>query len=297
MIGSRLRQLRADVELKIGSGYSYVIDVINACPLRCPSCPIGHEHKPNGAVMSLELFRAILDKAEREGRIKKIDLNNWSDSLIHRDLHLFVREAIARGHPTQISTTLNRWTCDLPAVMLEGLSVFRISTSGIKEYAKTHRGGNADRVLGNMNALSKMPRHPNTEVIVTFHRYKHNLDEEAVMESIARNFGFGFTAYDASFCGIDKIMAESYTEEDRETLAMLRQSPAEVLAGVKRMDYCFHQTKQIVIDAEAKVSLCCGTYNQIGPSFLDTPLAEVQRWKRTHPLCGDCIRMKLNRYY
>ena len=80
----------------------FVIDIINACSLRCPSCPIGTYGMRGGKMMSFETWKYILDKAQREAKISHIQMYSFSDACLHPELPRFVQEATDRGIGTEI---------------------------------------------------------------------------------------------------------------------------------------------------------------------------------------------------
>jgi hypothetical protein len=87
------------------SGLQLNIDIINACSLKCPTCAIGSMgYSRGGALMSFDLFRKILDKAESEVGVRKVQLYHYSDPCLHKDLHHFVQELTDRRIYSAIST-------------------------------------------------------------------------------------------------------------------------------------------------------------------------------------------------
>jgi MoaA/NifB/PqqE/SkfB family radical SAM enzyme len=68
--------------------FSFNIDVLGSCNLKCPSCPVGNfkEVKNPTGFMSPELLREILSKALNEYKISFIYLYNWTEPLLHPQL-------------------------------------------------------------------------------------------------------------------------------------------------------------------------------------------------------------------
>src|ERR1043166_6885526 len=80
--------------------FSYNIDVIEGCNLRCPSCPVGNSReaqRPHGR-MSVEMFDAIMDKVKRETpNVQYIGLFSWTEPLLHPELSRIVSSVKAHG--------------------------------------------------------------------------------------------------------------------------------------------------------------------------------------------------------
>ena len=83
------------------------IDIVGACNLSCPSCPMGNSENLNfKKAMQLEMFKQIVDKAKTEG-VNTIYLYNWTEPLIHPKIGEFIEVINAAGMGSGISTNLN----------------------------------------------------------------------------------------------------------------------------------------------------------------------------------------------
>src|SRR5262245_50447465 len=68
------------------------VDIVGACNLRCPSCPVGNTGPVNEkGLMSTDLFQRIINKAAAEFGICGVLLFNWTESLLHPQLPEFIR--------------------------------------------------------------------------------------------------------------------------------------------------------------------------------------------------------------
>jgi len=115
------------------NGVQINIDLVNACVLACPSCAVGSIATPRKGKMTPDLFRRILDKAEREFRVRRVMLYIYSDPCMHKDLHVFVQECTNRGIDTWISTMLQATSCDFAKVIEARPTEFRISFPGLEK--------------------------------------------------------------------------------------------------------------------------------------------------------------------
>lgn len=291
-------------------GWFYNIDVIEACNLRCPSCPQGNMRgtdRPRG-VMSAETLGAILDKAQRETPvIEYVGLFSWTEPLLHPDLAALVRAVKSRGLTCFLSSNLNRIE-RLEEVLRARPDTLRISLSGYHQatYCQSHRGGNIETVKANMRELRRLmdKTHSKMNVLVGYHRYRHNMGEDfALMSAFARELGFTMEPVWAYYMPLEKTLA--YHEgrpmpEDQPILDLLAISPDEQKAISQRLPAsdCRLRASEMTLNADGSVMLCCSVFdskNAIATSFLDTPHDELQRRKYTHALCGPCMSHELHK--
>lgn len=141
--------------------FYFYINVIGACNLRCPSCPVGNLQEvrnPAGA-MAPELLDRILAKARRECTVSGAGLYNWTEPLLHPRLAELVRVVHAHGIACHLSANLNL-ARNLEAVLRENPEFLRVSLSGFTQetYGVTHHGGQIERVKANMVELARVKR-------------------------------------------------------------------------------------------------------------------------------------------
>lgn len=118
------------------------IDIVGACNLSCPSCPMGNSENLNfKKAMQLDMFRQIVEKAKREG-VRAIFLYNWTEPLVHPKIGEFIEIINAAGMNSGVSTNLNL-AKNMEKALLAEPGFFRISLSGFYQetYAKGHVGG------------------------------------------------------------------------------------------------------------------------------------------------------------
>jgi hypothetical protein len=291
-MGLAVEELKGWIGTKV-NGYMYVIDIINACCLRCPTCAVGvlPFRKETGKVMSFDLFRRILDKAQSESKIRKIQLYIYSDPCMHKHLHLFLEECRKRDIPNSISTMLQATNCDFAKVVEARPTEFRVSFAGWRNMSIYQRGGNTRRFLDKLELISNLPRYPETRWTMFYHLYKDNLDEAPLAKKLAEDHGLDFIAYPAIYMINEKVVEKNYTPAELETISHLLETPEE---NIKRLavdtQYCQMQRKQVTIDANGDAWLCQIVYEdrfRLAP-FLTTSLREIRRLQKAHPFCVKC---------
>lgn len=297
---NQIQRMRRDVAERLKRRETlFVIDIINACSLKCPSCPIGTYGIRGGKLMSFELWRAILDKAQREAKISHVQMYSFSDACLHPELHRFVQEATDRGIGTYLSTMLQRTRCEFDRLIEARPTEFRISFPGWRHMSYYQRGADLERFDKMFRSVMKLPRHKETLWSLVFHWYKDNLDEFPAVKKLAEDNGLKLVVIPAIFMIPEKIVSGEYTEQEKELISRLLETPEDCIAGMKKRttDYC-QCWDQICIDARGDVMLCQLVYEdrfRLMP-FLSTPLPKIRKAIRSHSFCGPCLAKGINAY-
>ena len=289
-----------------------LIDVVGACNLKCPSCPVGNSpHIKNAkGVMSPEKLRAILAKAISECTVDSVALFNWTDPLIHPHLPELVLTVKNLGLRCELSSNLNLLKNE-DELMLAGPDSFRVSMSGYTQenYGINHRGGDVSKVLENLERLVAARSRTGSKTIITilYHRYLGNLDDEFKLRELAAKFEIIFETSWAYLMPLEKLLAFAYndphfspmTEEDHKVIKRLALPFDEAIsiAMRHRNQPCKLFENQIVMNVQGDVILCCGLYDQakykLG-NFLERPLSEITKDKRQlekcKDMCGACTK-------
>lgn len=294
--------------------FSFYIDIISTCNLRCPSCPVGNtpEVKNPQGIMSPEMLERILQKAVQECLVTNVGLYNWAEPLLHPQLPEMIRVVNKFGLNCDISTNLNNID-NLEDILMEKPASVRISLSGFtqKNYGATHRRGDIERVKRNMIRLAeiKAATMVETRVTVAFHRYLSNLDDELPMKIFSEQLGFEFYPMWAVWLPLEKVLTTLGEEgfgtigcDDKlviNNLALPLIGALEAAQFNKNL-HCYLQESVVVLDVLGRVQLCCGVYdsNRFSvSSYLDTPISEIQAIRSVHSVCNKCKKYGVNDYY
>lgn len=307
-------KLRRLLQQRQTADFYYLIDVVGTCNLRCPSCPVGN-YPGGGAkgVMSLEMYRSILEKIEREHPNEKIfiDLYNWGEPGLHKQLSDIVRMTKEKGYGVGISTNLNAFL-DMAKVVRESPSYIRISLSGYfnENYQKTHRHGDINLVKSNMHLLRQKIDLYKSDVIVQvgFHIYRTNFQEDFwKMKTLCEDLEFIFAPTLAALMPVEKavkVVEGAPLDEDREILEKLvvpMDTRVKLLSN-QRKNYrdCQYRQVRTTINFDGSVPICCATFEDsqiIAKNFLDHSRAEIQAKKYTHSFCKKCQACSLDMVY
>jgi MoaA/NifB/PqqE/SkfB family radical SAM enzyme len=297
------------------------IDVFGPCNLRCPTCLIGcgdsqESRRASKGLMSKETLAAIVEKAKLEmPALRIVTLHNWTEPLLHPQIPELVDIVKDRELAVYISSNLNvlRREDDL---LSSGLDQLTVSVSGFHQstYGRFHASGDIAKVKANMEklAIARDRTSSKTDLVVSFHRYRNNADEERMMDAFATSLGFRFVPVWAFFTPVEKILASTnsdqvydgvpFTDADRDVANALAIRIPERLEAAQASDLqdCLLQTQQMPIDVNGNVILCCGAgfkpNHKVG-NFLEADLKEIQKARLTHDLCADCGACGIPSYY
>jgi MoaA/NifB/PqqE/SkfB family radical SAM enzyme len=287
------------------------IDIVGACNLRCPSCPVGNMGPINGTgLMDKGLFTRIIEKAKNELSVGAVNLFNWTEPLLHPELPEFIRTVKRHGLPCSISSNLNVMK-NIEEVLRAGPDDFRISLSGFSQrvYSQTHVRGDIERVRDNMRILSETKRRIGnrvTRVHVYFHKYRHNLHEVDLMRKFAAELGFDWMDHWAYYMPLERTLelVEGTLPEAQQRFVdeffALPIRAAIRATGPFKSERCSLLEDQITVNHDGNVLLCCTVYdykkNTLG-QLLDMSAADLERAKSRHPTCDRCTEHGLHVYF
>lgn len=136
----------------------YVIDTGNVCNLECPFCYTGAKTPGiTKGLMSLEHFKIIFEKIKPHA--KQIDLYNWGEPFLNKDLLKMISLCSEAGIHTHIDSTLSTIDMsdyDAQSLVKSGISSLFVSIDGITQevYEKYRVGGKVDRVINNIRKIN-----------------------------------------------------------------------------------------------------------------------------------------------
>jgi MoaA/NifB/PqqE/SkfB family radical SAM enzyme len=225
------------------------IEPTNVCNLRCPACftGVGDVGRVR-SMMSLDLFRTLL--RELGDYLFELELCNWGEPLLHKDIHVMIGEATARGISTLLSTN---FSLPFDAVRAEqlvasGLSVLGVSIDGARQetYAKYRVRGRLDTVLDNCRLVQEAKRRLGSErpqLYWGFHVFPHNTDDVEAAKAMAAELGMGIA--------IEKgwVVGEEWG----------RDSPYQYFRD-PTPSRCEFLWMRAVVNNDGGVASCCGSF-------------------------------------
>lgn len=162
------------------------IETNNTCNLTCRHCPAPREMKRPKGLMSLELFRQIL---EINRGIRRIYLTNWGEPLLHPGIGQMI--AMARTRNIHVSLTTNATLLDGKMsldLLKAGLNLLKVSIDGGPETYEKIRGFPYAKVKENLSGFLRLREEMSakTWVEVTMVVYEETVAE---VTTLAKEWG------------------------------------------------------------------------------------------------------------
>ena len=298
--------------------FTYWIDIVGTCNLRCPTCPTGNfldselsvGRNPTG-FMDFDLYKDILEKIKTDNVSDRIEIHlyTWGEPLLHPKVAQFISITKEMGFYSGISSNLNL-DKNIQDVIKAGPNFFRVSLSGFyqNQYKLTHKRGDIRIVKSNMYKLRSLldQYKSETAVQVLYHIYKHNAgDDLAMMIKLCEELDFSLDPVWAFYMPLEKSLEYlngKVSDEDQSTIEMLAMDPHDVAkaASSYRDSDCTLRKNQMSLNIDGSVQLCCATFDKahvITPSFIDTPHIELQRLRYSNKMCNPCMEKGQHVYF
>jgi radical SAM protein with 4Fe4S-binding SPASM domain len=247
------------------------IDIGNVCNLKCPLCPTGRGDKgASRGLMSLERFKKVIDQIGKY--ITNLELYNWGEPLLNRDLIPMIRYAKSKAIPVCISTNLNALSDKMAEeIVSTRIDKIFISCDGASQetYSKYRVGGDFQCLLSNINRLvraKKRLKNSYTRIVLLFHVFRHNEHEIEAMKSLAQRLGVE-VRINRMRTDMGKEIFETdkeSIERDREWIPTRKEYSAFDLKNREktRQMICKNLWNTTVINWDGSVLPCCAIYGE-----------------------------------
>jgi len=169
------------------------IDTCSLCQLRCPLCQaIGHETSIIGrGALQFDYFRELV---HRNPWIKKVELGNFGEVFLNKDLPRILLFAHEKGIVTEIDegANLNNASDEaLEALVLGRTNRLRCAIDGVTQavYEKYRIGGSLKKVIRNIekiNALKERCKSPFPRLVLQCIIFPHNAHQVDRVSLLAR---------------------------------------------------------------------------------------------------------------
>ena len=260
------------------------IDIGNVCNLKCPLCPTGRGDKnASRGFMKFEGYKKVID--ELGSYLTNVELYNWGEPLLNKDLIDMIQYAKERNIPVCISTNLNILDSGMAKALISTrIDKIFISCDGAspETYSKYRIGGNFHNVISNTSQLSEAKKKLNncyTRLILLFHVFKHNEHEVEKIKELAKDLGVELRINrmrtDMGKEIFEKV--EASIERDKDWIPLNSEHCAFDLERKKRRMTCKYLWKTAVINWDGAVLPCCAVYGEryaFGNVFED-PFASI----------------------
>jgi len=243
--------------------------------------------------MSLNLFRAIVEKAKSEG-YDLIGLYNWTEPFLSKKLPEFISIVKELGLTCHVSSNLSlKGRFDtIERSLAAGLDYLVVSVSGLNQevYEINHRGGKISYVRENLEYISKLLQNNSdikTKVYIKFIKFDYNMREELLLKEYANSLSIGFEMIDG--VGHPNKPVNLICSEESFLGRIKNIIPSSIYE--KGGEICSLILDTISIDCDGNAFLCCANPNypvlRIG-AYLDMTKSDILIKRYTHPVCKSC---------
>lgn len=242
-----------------------IVDVTNACNLRCPVCPVTVAMTRPRGFMPLDRFKAVIDDLGRHGWKPAMFFNFSGEPTMNPALPDMVAYATANGHDSFLSTNVTFLTEDLSEKLIRaGLGRVALCLDGFtKEAHESYRvRSDFERTKANIVGFVEAKRRLGADRPVTV--------LQTLLTSLSEDHQAEIKAW-AKEIGIDKVRFKSFSlgsHTDDETRSRWSWMVP------KRLDLRRHQEgsvrqvcstplHQSVVFWNGQLGLCCIDYDRV----------------------------------
>lgn len=261
-----------------GMPYRYTIDPLNICNLRCPLCPtgLGTLGRDRGR-MDLEAFKSLIDQIAPYAYT--VELYNWGEPFLHPQIFEMIHYASLKRIAVRLSSNLNRYNQEMAQkTVAAGLDAVIVSVDGATQatYEKYRRGGNLERVLGNIRSLVEEKRKAGSRTpFITLRMLINRYNEGEIKQMSALATELGVDAFTTGTLFVDTTDQSQIDEwlPLNEELSYYDYS-AEKLETVW---HCAELWESMTINWDGGLSPCCFLHEK-GHDYenvFDRPLKDI----------------------
>jgi len=246
------------------------LEANNICNLHCPFCLTGKEKNTDRPKRNMTLLEMIKAVEEVTPYLYFIQLYNWGEPLLNKDLFDFISYAHRRRIFTMVSSNMNFVRPETAeGIVTSGLDYFIAAIDGFSahSYAQYRRGGNFENAINNLKEVLSLRKQagqiwPFVEwQYVVFKHNQHEIEE-------ARRF-----ARDA---GVDYFHPIPGYIEDPEWIATLPEYQVD-LGRHESVASCRRLWTHLNVRCDGGVAACCYEFykeDDFG-NILQTPFSRL----------------------
>jgi MoaA/NifB/PqqE/SkfB family radical SAM enzyme len=246
------------------------LEVNNICNLHCPFCLTGKEKNTDRPRRNMTLSEMIKTIEEVSRYLYFIQLYNWGEPLLNKDLFDFINYVHQRRIFTMVSSNMNFVKSETAErIVTSGLDYFIAAIDGFsaRSYAEYRRGGNFENVINNLKEVLSLRKKAGKSwpfVEWQYVVFKHNQHE---IEG-ARRFAHGI--------GVDYFHPIPGYIEDPEWIATLPEYQVD-LGRHESVARCRRLWTHLNVRCDGGVAACCYEFykkDDFG-NILQTPFSQL----------------------
>lgn len=246
----------------IGYPIRLVIEPTNICNLNCPLCYARSSNKElERGSMSFEDFKKIID--ELKDYLFEIDLYNFGESLLNKDIYRMINYANKNNIKTNLSTNLH--VVNIHELINSNLDNLILSIDGITQetYSRYRKGGNLNRVLNNLKKIieqKKFLKKKNPKITWQFLVMRHNEHEIQELKKLTKKLKINLDVKPIRLdTAIDKEISENIRNKKKSWLPLDLKKIRKEYKTNKRPgpSSCIFIWNQAVVNWDGSVTPCC----------------------------------------
>jgi len=240
-----------------------MIEVTNACNLKCPVCPTHFAMQRQRGFMDFELYKSIIGEFKNKSEKPKITMIFAGEPLLHPKVDEFIEYAAENGHKTLISTNATLLSKDLSKRLIRaGLDCIHVCLDGF-----TKESHEAYRIGSDFETVKK-----NIEDLISAKKELNNKKPFVVVQTLLTSFSeneLNEMVKWAKDIGADAInlktlsMGSHTTEEMKKQYNYLLPNKKELRRKTSQINktLCSWPLKNILVYWNGDLGLCCVDVN------------------------------------
>lgn len=279
-----------------------IVELTNACNLRCPVCPTNLIMERKKGFMDFGLFKSIIDDFKSLKEKPRINMNFAGEPLLHKDIDKFVAYASENGHMTFISTNATHLTKNLSKRLLKAnLSSIHLCIDGAskKSHEAYRHGSEFEEVKKNIENFLKIKQKINGNTYISIQTLITSFSENEIDEltSWAKKFS-------ANSINFKTLSMGSHTSQETKNkyryLLPQRKNFRRKRTKINKT-LCRVPLRQAVIFWNGDLGLCCIDFDSsfnlpnikekgFRKTFLSEDVARKRKlgFQKKFPLCERC---------
>ena len=296
------QNIEALMEHSLSKPFSFSIDILDGCNLRCVHCPRGIYFQQNTFNrMTVADFTQLLNDIMLKTQCQKIELYNWSEPFLHTELDQLLH--VVKGH--QLECILSSNLSFQNDVLLESVLLYSptllVSVSGFTQesHERYHQGSHIEQIKRNLQYIAEFKKTNKAQHTLTVEirclEFVDNQQDQKLWKEYCHQHGFiyrSLLAYASEVTTIQtakRLIFPPEFEEHQGTMIITRHfSRTPILTECP-----LHNT--IPVNAFHDVYLCCIYWNReeykIGNIF-EMTIADIQRKRLSHHDCSHCTAFR-----
>jgi len=249
------------------------IDPANLCNLRCVMCPTGTKAEGRKqSLMTFDTFKKVIDELGKY--LWEIDLFNWGEPFLNKDVFKMVKYARDKNIYVNISTNLNHFNEDMCLQMINsGLNRLIISLDGASQESaeRYQKGIQFDLVINNIQDIVSMKKKLKNDLPILQWRFvvnKYNEHEVRKAEKISKELKIDILELTKFRCDMgDEILLDNKAQFENVFEWLPKNEDLSLYNYSEKQkkdigDICKLLWFESVIHPDGSVAPCCAIWPQ-----------------------------------